>query len=276
MVALVFGTVIAVDVGRLVVGAGPWGLNTFVYVLVTAYSLFRWGSGREMLLGLGLMMVPATTALVFDYTGPAEAIGGFAVFFAVLGIGTAVRYRTGERVRRLEEVRLHEREQFARDLHDTVAHHVSAIAIRAQAGLAVSAARPEAAADALRVIEAEATRALAEMRAMVRLLRRDEPAALAPNPQVADLRQFAGRDGRGSGRGRRARRRPRRAALLGLRRRSTGSPRSRSPTRGGTPATRPGSRSACAPTRRRCTCRCATTAPRSRVGRLRSGTACAA
>ena len=106
-------------------------------MLVTAYSLFRWGSGREMLLGLGLMMVPATTALVFDYTGPAEAIGGFAVFFAVLGIGTAVRYRTGERLRRLEEVRLHEREQFARDLHDTVAHHVSAIAIRAQAGLAV-------------------------------------------------------------------------------------------------------------------------------------------
>ena len=56
----------------------------------------------------------------------------------------------------------------ARDLHDTVAHHVSAIAIRAQAGLAVAESNPDAATDALRVIEAEASTTLAEMRSMVR------------------------------------------------------------------------------------------------------------
>src|SRR6266851_8412303 len=80
----------------------------------------------------------------------------------------------------LDRVQLLERERLARDLHDTVAHHVSAIAIRAQAGLATAASRPDAAAEALRVIEAEASSTLTQMRSMVRVLRRNEPADVAP------------------------------------------------------------------------------------------------
>jgi signal transduction histidine kinase len=67
------------------------------------------------------------------------------------------------------------------------------MAIRAQAGLAMMPSRPEAAADALQLIEAEAARALDEMRAMVRVLRRDEPADLAPNPRIADLEKLMSR-----------------------------------------------------------------------------------
>ena len=107
----------------------------------------------------------------------------------------ALRYRAGARLRELDQVKLLERERLARDLHDTVAHHVSAIAIRAQAGLATAASHPDAATDALRVIEAEASRALAEMRAMVRVLRR-RPAGRRPGARaarVADLEQLAGR-----------------------------------------------------------------------------------
>ena len=91
------------------------------------------------------------------------------LFPAVLG--AAVRYRTNFRHRSLEQVRLRERERLARELHDTVAHHVSAIAVRAQAGQVVATTRPAAAVEALRVIEAEASRTLAEMRAMVGVLR---------------------------------------------------------------------------------------------------------
>lgn len=43
------------------------------------------------------------------------------------------------------------------------------------------------------MIEAEASRALAEMRTMVRVLRRDEPAELAPGRRIADLEQLASR-----------------------------------------------------------------------------------
>jgi signal transduction histidine kinase len=197
MVAIVFVTVTLVDVAHLPVGGEPPGQYTLAYAMVIAYALSRWGSGREIVIGLGIMLVPACLAVVTEDTGLADAIGGFAVFFAVLSIGAALRYRASERTRRIEQVQLLERERLARDLHDTVAHHVSAIAIRAQAGLAVAATCPEAAADALRVIEGEASQALQEMRAMVRFLRSDELAALGPNPQVGDLRKLAGRTAEG-------------------------------------------------------------------------------
>lgn len=203
-VAVVFGTITLVDVARLAAGSAPMDLYTMVFVLLLCYSLVRWGSGREVVLGLPFMLVPATISAVFDYAGLADLIGGFAFFISILAVGAAVRYRGRERARELEQVKLFERAELARDLHDTVAHHVSAIAIRAQAGLVASGAhhRPErgaqdptarlvAATDALRVIEAEASRALAEMRSMVRSLRRDDPADYAPSPRIADIENLA-------------------------------------------------------------------------------------
>jgi signal transduction histidine kinase len=73
-----------------------------------------------------------------------------------------------------------------------VAHHVSAIAIQAQAGRALAATTPAASGEALAVIEAEASRTLAEMRAMVRVLREQEPADYSPRQGVADLGRLAG------------------------------------------------------------------------------------
>ena len=79
----------------------------------------------------------------------------------------------------------------ARELHDTVAHHVSAIAIRAQAGRVVGATDPAGALDALAVIEREASRTLAEMRGIVGALRADDDVELAPQPGIADLDRLA-------------------------------------------------------------------------------------
>jgi signal transduction histidine kinase len=82
----------------------------------------------------------------------------------------------------VEQVRSLERGELARELHDTVAHHVSAIAIQAQAGRAVAATDPASAVETLAVIEAEASRTLHEMRAMVRVLRDGEAADAEPIP----------------------------------------------------------------------------------------------
>jgi signal transduction histidine kinase len=84
-----------------------------------------------------------------------------------------------------------QREQLARELHDTVAHHVSAIAIQAQAGRTVAETRPEAVLDALAVVEKEASRALTEMRTIVGALRRGEQSDLTPQPGVADIERLA-------------------------------------------------------------------------------------
>jgi signal transduction histidine kinase len=89
-------------------------------------------------------------------------------------LGAAVRTRDEAHAREVEHARGREREALARELHDTVAHHVAAVTIQAQAAQAVLAKRPEAAMQALRAIEQEAGRALHEMRRVVGALKGDE------------------------------------------------------------------------------------------------------
>ncbi|TMR88929.1 sensor histidine kinase [Nonomuraea basaltis] len=189
MVAIVFAVTSAAP---LFTGGDPVETYTMVFVLILLYSLFRWGSGREAVIGLAVMLTVVCLSILFGRLSSPDVVAAFAVMLSALALGVAFRYRAGARLRELDQVKLLEREQLARDLHDTVAHHVSAMAIRAQAGLATAATRPEAATDALRVIEAEASRTLAEMRAMVRVLRRNEPAERAPGRHIADLEQLAG------------------------------------------------------------------------------------
>jgi signal transduction histidine kinase len=189
MVAIAFPTCL---VGEVVVG-GDLKFNTLAFLLLLAYSLYRWGSGREAVLGSAIILAKIGVSALLGYISVGDALAGVVVVSAAVAAGAALRYRAGARQRELDQVKLLERERLARDLHDTVAHHVSAMAIRAQAGLATLDSQPAAAADALRVIEAEASRALAEMRTMVRALRRDEPADRTPTPRIADLEQLAGR-----------------------------------------------------------------------------------
>jgi signal transduction histidine kinase len=186
-----FGGMLVLSVGQLITGAATSGYHSMAVIIVVLYSLARWASGRDMLVGGAVVLGTSTVAVIADSEDIGEVIGGYTVVSIVVAVGLAVRFRGAARRRELEQVRAAEREHLARDLHDTVAHHVSAIAIRAQAGLAVAPTRPEAAIDALRVIEAEASRTLAEMRTMVRYLRVDDAADRAPLPHIADLTQLA-------------------------------------------------------------------------------------
>lgn len=194
MVAIAFATT---SLAPLLTDGDSAETYTMTYLLILVYSLFRWGSGREVTLGSTIMLVAVSLSLFSGRITPGDVVGAFAVMFSAMALGGALRYRAGARTRELDQIKLLEREQLARDLHDTIAHHVSAMAIRAQAGLATSESRPNAATDALRVIEVEAARALDEMRAMVRILRRDQPADLAPGRRITDLEQLAsqGRSG---------------------------------------------------------------------------------
>jgi signal transduction histidine kinase len=169
-------------------------LYSGAYVLLLPYALFRWGSGREAVIGAAVVLAKVGVTAMVLVTSPANVALGLAIMFTAMALGAGLRFRGLARLNELDQVKLLERERLARDLHDIVAHHVSAIAISAQAGLATSALRPDAAAEALRVIEAEASRTLTEMRGMVRILRRNEPAALAPGGSIADLERLASAD----------------------------------------------------------------------------------
>ncbi|GAA2953979.1 histidine kinase [Microbacterium schleiferi] len=166
-------------------------LTSSLFLLVLVYALFRWGSGRDLVIGSVLLL--GSLGLTFVRGGGlVELIGGFALLLSALLLGMAFRYRAAARQRQTDRIRMLEREHLARDLHDTVAHHVTAIAIRAQAGLAVAGNDPAAATNALGVIEAEAAQTLSELRSMVRVLRLGESADLAPSPGLDAIGQLSG------------------------------------------------------------------------------------
>jgi signal transduction histidine kinase len=116
-------------------------------------------------------------------------------------VGTRRAYLAGlvERAERLERERetatqraaLEERARIARELHDVVAHHVSAIAVQAGAAEEIAERDPSRAREALGSIQATSRQALAEMRALVGVLDEEQGAALAPAPHLSDLEQLA-------------------------------------------------------------------------------------
>ena len=188
--AVGFGGAMVLHLPMLLDDVAEVGLYSMIGVLLLPYALYRWASGPEALIGTAIVAVPAGLGLGTTATAE-DLIGGTTVLVAAFALGAAMRYRAVARVREVQQVRTLERGELARELHDTVAHHVSAIAIQAQAGRAVAAADPALAVEALAVIEAEASRTLYEMRAMVRVLRDGEAVDYAPQRGISDLDELA-------------------------------------------------------------------------------------
>ncbi|MFR9798763.1 sensor histidine kinase [Streptomyces sp. MS06] len=192
VVALAFGAMALLQIASLVAEPPePVGLYTGVVVLVLVYALPRWGSGREIVLGSALILAAFTLSALADPTAAVDQFVGFAFLLLPALIGATVRFRATARERRLDRARSREREQLARELHDTVAHHVSAMVIRAQAGRVQAAGDPVAAVEALLGVEEEGARTLEEMRAMVAALRDGGGAAeLTPLSGISDLERL--------------------------------------------------------------------------------------
>ncbi|HEX4976858.1 MAG TPA: histidine kinase [Nocardioides sp.] len=179
---------------QLTARAGDLGLYSMMAVLVLLYSLVRWGSGREIVLGTAFVSVVVALGMYAASAGWADVFGGSLLVLLCGALAVVFRYRADLWHRRQREIRNQERVALARELHDTVAHHVSAIAVQAQAGGVVAGIQPEKAVEVLAAIESEASRTLVEMRSMVRLLREEETVAYTPQRGVADLPALARAD----------------------------------------------------------------------------------
>ncbi|GGQ31179.1 two-component sensor histidine kinase [Actinomadura coerulea] len=77
------------------------------------------------------------------------------------------------REQRARQILADERLRIARELHDVVTHGMGLIAVKAGVANHIAEARPEEAVQALRVIETTSREALAEMRRLLQMLRRD-------------------------------------------------------------------------------------------------------
>lgn len=109
--------------------------------------------------------------------------------------GTGGLLRRSDRARTVaaEQAREDERMGIARELHDVVAHHVTAMVVQAQAGRLVVHSDSDRTADALASIEQAGIEALAAMRRMVGALRTDDAAPTAPAATIGDLADLARR-----------------------------------------------------------------------------------
>ena len=170
-------------------------LLAFVRAVLLPYSLLRWASGKQAIIGMTVVLFLHVPRWPISWKSVGEGVGGMVFLSLLAALGATMRYRSMSRLRERDQAKLREREQLARELHDTVAHHVSAIIIQAQAGRTVAALDPQAAVAALEVIEQEASRALGEMRIMVSALRQGEDPSLSPQCGIADISRLARNSG---------------------------------------------------------------------------------
>lgn len=194
----------------------PWGvvgLFTDVLVLlwgallpiaIAAYSVARHGRGREPYAGLVVLVVGIAVMglgneglrTVGELVFP--CLGLMVSWTAGLVIGrthrvadTSVRRVAAVEARSREETLLaiaEERARIARELHDVVAHAVTAMVVQAGAAQQVVGEDPEYVHEALSGIRRTGSQALDEMRRVVSVLRTDgEDSSLSPQPGVGEL-----------------------------------------------------------------------------------------
>ena len=192
-------------------GLGPYPDPWLHYgAMVSLYSVAAHSSRSRSRRAAG-----ATAAIIFAVLladgGNADAVDWTGVFITsaaawLLGENVrtqrayanemAARAEEAER-RRDDEARravAEERLRLARELHDVTAHHVSVMAVQAEAGQALLPADPERAAQTLGRIAASAREALGDLRRLLGVLRDDggaEGEGRAPQPGLDALPQLA-------------------------------------------------------------------------------------
>ncbi|MFD4991043.1 sensor histidine kinase [Cellulosimicrobium cellulans] len=184
--------------------AGPVGVLVGVLLSGSAERGRRvaWG-GAVLLAGA----VVAAAALRPDAPPPATLLGGAAWTVVVLLVAGGIRDRSAriaaareaEQVARAERERTavaDERLRIAREVHDVLAHSLSAITVQAGVGLHLLDRDPDQARSALSAIRATSTEALDEVRAVLGVVRGesrtggrtgDDGAPLAPTWDLAAL-----------------------------------------------------------------------------------------
>ncbi|RFS81127.1 sensor histidine kinase [Actinomadura spongiicola] len=191
-------------------GFMPWPV-TAILALVVILFFTGVGADRQTSVGVGAVTVCGvlTPAVLFGMPGWFGMILA-GVTLTALAFGDAVggRHSAVEELRRREEQHrqdlarqavLEERARIARELHDVVAHHMSVIAMQAEAAPYKIPDMPDAAKQTFGVVRDAAREALTETRRVVGLLRADdEGAERTPQPgleRLDDLTAAARRSG---------------------------------------------------------------------------------
>ena len=80
-----FGAAMVLSVGQLVTDSGDLGLYSMMFVLILLYSLVRWGSGREVVIGLGFIAVSVALGMYVSFVGWTDVFGGSVFLLMFVG-----------------------------------------------------------------------------------------------------------------------------------------------------------------------------------------------
>jgi signal transduction histidine kinase len=181
------GLVVGACLAQSLLGSDlPGGLSEALVLVLVVFSVGSAASWRTAGVGLGVAVVGMAGVIAL---GEEPRPGNFVYLATVIGAawtaGFAVR-QTRERARLVTEQRLAaERTRLAGELHDVVAHHVTAIVVQAGAERR-DLPHDSPTAEALAGIERQGRETLTQLRALLGVLH-TEPLGLTPQPGLRDL-----------------------------------------------------------------------------------------
>jgi signal transduction histidine kinase len=185
--------------------------------LPTVVAIVLGNANRAILYGERYKNLPSDVPSLYNYIDVSLFVFAEALICGMVLLGADARrrrksvalleQRNAELVRlravEAERAAVAERTRIARDLHDVISHHVSAVVIRAQAADRVADQRPEVLREAIRWIIASGKEALTAMRETVRVLNTASPGVdgaspgsgggTAPVPDLADVARMGDR-----------------------------------------------------------------------------------
>ena len=194
---IVFGVLLALSAeGSTLTIAALVGLVSVVYLFALTYGR-RWSV---------LPVLPFLTNAIEPFDGTGAGFPGVLLLMVVVAaaaLGDSRRQRS-EVVAERDETRqamvdslqdqaaMGERARIARDLHDVVAHHVSAIAVQAESARLTTEGLPDEGRAHFEAIGQTARDALTEMRRLLGVLREDAQAEATrdPQPSLARLNEL--------------------------------------------------------------------------------------
>ncbi|MFK8025095.1 MAG: sensor histidine kinase [Ilumatobacter sp.] len=165
-------------------GQVPFGVFLVIAFLMADVAFHATLRESLVIAALGIGGVTAAEGLAND-RGPADIAFVAMLWSSAAALALAVRWRRQVTDARDERIRMLERQRIARDLHDTVAHHVSAIALTAEGARGLLDTDAAMVDRSLGSIHTTATAALDDMRQMVSVLRDDEVSS--PPLRLSDL-----------------------------------------------------------------------------------------
>lgn len=205
----VAGAVVAVAAALHVLVIPDMILPSVVAVPIMLYALAAYGPRWASSGGLAVAVLGAVAAGGRYFTGEFSTWQSttFTIAFLILfvvavwafgdlrrvrnqelaGLTERARLLELERAQEAELAAVNERTRIAREMHDIVAHSLTVVIAQADGGRYGARADPAAAVAALDTIAETGRQALADMRALLSVLREDRPRETHATPQVSDV-----------------------------------------------------------------------------------------